>query len=77
MGIGGRQEVVSVEIAIGLALVLCFAAGWYFTHKGSSAIMPADVKKVVVDFDSKKKAEAARIDAESPSDLRDDFNSRK
>jgi hypothetical protein len=64
-------------ISIGAVLVLCFAAGWYFTHKGSSAITPADVKKVVLDFDAKKKSEAARIDAESPSDLRDDFNSRK
>lgn len=67
---------MSTELAIGAVLLLCFAAGWYFTHK-ASPIERVDIKKVVTDFDQQKKAEATRIDGETPQQLVDDWNTRK
>ena len=64
----------AAEVVLLVLLAAALVAGWIFTHKGSSAIQPADVKKVVLDFDAKKKAEAQRIDGENKSALLDDLN---
>jgi hypothetical protein len=68
---------VTVDVVVAVLLVIAFLLGWYFTHRNTALIPAANVKKIIVDFDEKKKAEAVRIDAETPSQLRDDFNSGK
>lgn len=58
------------------AIIAIFVAVWLYFHKDTTTVSTADEKKVIVDFDAKKKAEATRIDAEKPSELVDDFNKR-
>ncbi len=66
-----------VVAAIAFALAAAFLWGWIAEHNAVKPCKPAPGElKLVADFDEKKKAEAARIDAESPNSLLNDLNRR-
>ncbi len=68
-----------MTIALGIiAAIAVIVAAWALATRVVSSAASADaMRKIVADFDAKKKAESQRIDEESKNALVDDFNSHK